>query len=86
MREKRSDIFYETTGVLMEEGKKWHDIRSKGGHSKNVLKLLVLSVFQMICKPSISKQMQVKNPPRGHKIQQNMLFGARGHGTLLKVS
>ena len=30
MREKRSDIFYETTGVLMEDGKKWHDIRSKG--------------------------------------------------------
>ena len=29
MREKRSDIFHETTGVLMEDGKKWHDIRSK---------------------------------------------------------
>ena len=45
MREKRSDIFYETTGVLMEDGKKWHAIRSKGGHSKNVLKLLVLSEY-----------------------------------------
>ena len=29
MREKRSDVFHETTGVLMEDGKKWHDIRSK---------------------------------------------------------
>ena len=29
MREQRKDIFYETTGVLMEEDEKWHDIRSK---------------------------------------------------------
>ena len=29
MREQRKDIFYETTGVLMEEDEKWYDIRSK---------------------------------------------------------
>ena len=29
MREKRSDIFAGNTGVLMEEGEKWHAIRSK---------------------------------------------------------
>ena len=29
MREQRKDIFYESTGVLMEEDEKWHDIRSK---------------------------------------------------------
>ncbi len=29
MREQRKDIFYETTGVLMEEDENWHDIRSK---------------------------------------------------------
>ena len=29
MREQRKEIFYETTGVLMEEDEKWHDIRSK---------------------------------------------------------
>ena len=27
MREAREDIFGETTGVLMEEREKWHDIR-----------------------------------------------------------
>ena len=27
MREARQDIFGETTGVLMEEREKWHDIR-----------------------------------------------------------
>jgi hypothetical protein len=27
MRETRQDIFGETTGVLMEEREKWHDIR-----------------------------------------------------------
>ena len=29
MREQRKDIFYETTGVLMEDNEKWHDTRSK---------------------------------------------------------
>ena len=29
MREQRKDIFGETTGVLMENNEKWHDIRSK---------------------------------------------------------
>ena len=29
MREQRKEIFYESTGVLMEEDEKWHDIRSK---------------------------------------------------------
>jgi hypothetical protein len=29
MREQRKDIFYETTGLLMEDDEKWHDIRSK---------------------------------------------------------
>lgn len=29
MRQSRQDIFYETTGVLLEDGKRWHDIRSK---------------------------------------------------------
>ena len=28
MREQRKEIFYESTGVLMEEDEKWHDIRS----------------------------------------------------------
>ena len=29
MREQRKDIFNETTGVLLEDGERWHDIRSK---------------------------------------------------------
>ena len=29
MREQRKEIFYESTGVLMEEDEKWYDIRSK---------------------------------------------------------
>ena len=29
MREQRKDIFNETTGVLMEDGERWQDIRSK---------------------------------------------------------
>ena len=29
MRERRNDIFYETKGVFVEEGQRWHDVRSK---------------------------------------------------------
>ena len=29
MRESRKDIYHETTGLLMEDGEKWHDMRSK---------------------------------------------------------
>lgn len=29
MRASRHDIFHQTTGVLLEDGKRWHDIRSK---------------------------------------------------------
>ena len=29
MREQRKDVFHETTGVLMEDDERWHDVRSK---------------------------------------------------------
>jgi hypothetical protein len=33
----------------------------------------------------VHRGQKVKNTPRGHKIQQNMLFAARGRGALLIV-